>query len=679
MKHTIHEYEPEFPPAYVANGFVGLRIGANPLSGGTALVNGYAGLHETERIESYAPVPYPLRGDVSIDGLWASERPDWVTFREQSYDFGCGELTTRLEFTAGKVTAQIETLTFCSRSAPTLALQEIRVSVSAPCALTLRGAVDPAGVPGRSLSRDMLPLRWHVADGSLLWESAGGLHTCGLAMTTEFSGGDARKDDHAWGHTSGLTTDYTIEAEPGRPYVLRQMTSLVPSLLHAEPDRQAVRLVRIGLDRGFEGVREDNRTQWAELWKGRVRLIGAEPRWQEIADAAFFYLHSSVHQATPCSVAAWGLSRWQNYLGHVFWDADFYMLPALLLTAPHAARAMLDYRSRRLEGARANAALNGYRGLQFPWESLTRGDEVTPAWAAAIFLEQHITLDVAHAFSQYAYATNDDDFIAEQAWPALRGVAQWIESRVEQTPRGFEIRHITGVAEEVHNIHNNSFTNIAAVLVLREARECARRVGRTPPPAWQDIADRMFIPVDENGVILKHDAYRFQGEYSVPEPLLTLFPMGYQTTEQSANATIHYYLDLLPYYIGMPLIPSLTGVFAARLGDRERAMEMFERGLADYVTAPFLQFIEHHPHEKAPFRPPTTTYLANSSGFLMACLYGLAGLQLGPGDPQEWCHLPVAMPSGWEGVEVDRIWAHGRPARLSARHGDARAVITMEH
>lgn len=677
MKHTINQYKPEFAPAYVANGFVGLRIGENPLAGGTALVNGYAGLHETERIESYAPVPYPLCGDVNIDGLWSSQRPDWVRFQEQVYDFSCGELVTRLEFTAGEVTAQIDTLTFCSRALPTLAIQETRVSVTAPCTLTLRAAIDPDGVPGRCLTRDMLGVKWYVAEGSLHWESVGGLGTCGLAMVTEFPG-EARKDDHAWGHANAIMTDYTVEAEPGREYLLRQMTSLVPSLLHAEPDRQAVRLVRIGYDRGFEGVREDNRRQWAELWKGRVRLIGAEPRWQEITDAAFFYLHSSVHQSTPCSVAAWGLSRWQNYMGHVFWDADFYILPALMLTAPHAARAMLDYRSRRLDQARANAALNGYRGVQFPWESLTRGDEVTPAWAAAIFLEQHINLDVAHAFAQYAYATGDEEFMLEQAWPALRGVAQWIESRVQETPRGYEIRNITGVAEEVHNIHNNSFTNIAAVLVLREAMICARRVGKIPPPVWQDIAERMFIPVDEDGVILKHDAYHFAGEYSVPEPLLTLFPMGYQTTEQITTATVDYYLNLLPYYIGMPLIPSLTGVFAARLGDRERAMEMFERGLASYVTEPFLQFIEHHPHEKAPFRPPITTYLANSSGFLMACLYGLAGLQLGPGEPQEWCHLPVAMPSGWEGIEVERIWVHGHPARLSARHGDTRAVITTE-
>ena len=40
------------------------------------------------------------------------------------------------------------------------------------------------------------------------------------------------------------------------------------------------------------------------------------------------------------------------YAGHVFWDADVFVLPALAAIRPAAARAMLEYRIRRLPAAR---------------------------------------------------------------------------------------------------------------------------------------------------------------------------------------------------------------------------------------------------------------------------------------------------------------------------------------
>ena len=67
--------------------------------------------------------------------------------------------------------------------------------------------------------------------------------------------------------------------------------------------------------------------------------------------------------------------------------------------------------------------------------------------------------------------------------------------------------------------------------------------------------------------------------------------------------------------------------------------------------------------------------MANLGGFLMSCLYGLTGLQLGPEEPAEWCRRPVVLPEGWEAVEVDRIFVRGRPAHLLARHGAPRATL----
>ena len=70
-------------------------------------------------------------------------------------------------------------------------------------------------------------------------------------------------------------------------------------------------------------------------------------------------LLSSVREGGDDSIAPTGLSS-DNYAGLIFWDAEIWMYPSLLLMHPNAAESVLDYRRKTLPGARANASLLGY-------------------------------------------------------------------------------------------------------------------------------------------------------------------------------------------------------------------------------------------------------------------------------------------------------------------------------
>lgn len=688
--HATTQQRPEYQPAYLANGLIGLRIRQMPLPRGTALVGGFVGLSPEKSTEEYAEAPYPVAADIRLGRTWLSARPDLAVFRRQEYDFACGELRSRFDFAVGGVTAKVEVLTFCSRTQPTLVLQEIALVVDQACDAGLRAAVDPRGLAGRIRyfcmpGRDDRLVHGRDKDAILQWESPGALGTLGVALATEFVVGDLRdRTRNDYGHENDLqVVDYAIAAQPRRRYVLRQFASLVPSLLHPEPHWQASRHVGAGVWLGFDQLRAQNRAAWADLWQGRIRILGADAAWQEVADSAFFYLHSSVHAASPCSVAPFGLSRRSEYSGHVFWDCETFMVPPVLLTAPDAARAMLDYRSRLLPAARDNARLNGLRGLQFPWQSGNTGAEVTPYYAGAAggLTEQHINLDVAFAFAQYAHATGDEIFLRQQAWPVLEGVAEWIASRVTQTARGYEIRHITGPDEGLDNVHNNSYTNMAAIVVLREAAGCARRLGFAPPAHWAAIEQGMFLPIDPaTRVMLKHDTYEYKGGSCCPETLGGFFPFGYSHSPAVDAATLRYHLDKAETYLGMPMFSALFGTWAARGGERDLALRFFERGIRTHLVEPYLQFNEVASIVGESFLGPSTdqtVFLTNPAGFLMSLMYGLTGLQLDAGEPAEWAKHPITMPAGWDGIEVERIWARGRPARLRAVHGAARAEVEL--
>jgi hypothetical protein len=680
----VTEYKPEYIPAYLSNGVIGLRVGRIPLVEGLAIVNGLAAVHPVDQVESFARAPYPVAGDITINRLRMSEHLERTRFIEQRYDFSTAEFTSRFAYEVEGVRADAELVVFCSRTMPTLVLQELRVTVSGDCDLSIAVGLDPSGIAGAWKKRETrTPGAEHtVVDGSLLWETHGGLSTCGGAYVSTFEGPeDVKREREEQDVLAPLRTIYSLRAKAGATCVIRVISSLVPSQSHAEPHREATRLAAVGANIGFDRIRDDNRRAWRELWRGRVVLVGAGRRWQEMTDAAFYYLHASAHHASLFSTSMFGLAYWPNYhyyRGQVMWDIEAFVFPPLVLTDPHSADALLHYRSDRLRGARRNAALNGYRGLQFPWASGPRdGDEMIRVSAPLITLEQHVGLAVALAFARYAHVTGDTDFLRERAWPVLEGVADWLSSRVERTERGYEIKRIIGIAEQREEpVDNAGYINMAAKVVLGEAAAAARRLERDDAGAWERLASELFVPW-ANGVLLNHDRFTPDEKGvtgATPEVLAGLFPIGYCTDSETERRTIEFYLGRVGEYIGYPMLSPLLGVYAAWLGEREQSLELFERGYADFVTEPWSETDEFS-RKKFPDKPRVGPFQANLGGFLAACMYGLPGIRVGPEEPCEWARRPVILPAGWDAIEIERIWTRNRAASVRAAHGAQRARI----
>src|SRR5215211_3149514 len=144
-------------PAYVSNGLVGLRVLDIPLQPGVVLVSGYTGMHPEVQVDAAANAPYPLAGDIGVNGSWLQTAAHQAEFVDQRYDFSNGELTTRFRFRAAEATAEVEVLTFCSQKQPTIVCQEISVRVSTACELAIRSIIDISQILGRMWRRDLFP------------------------------------------------------------------------------------------------------------------------------------------------------------------------------------------------------------------------------------------------------------------------------------------------------------------------------------------------------------------------------------------------------------------------------------------------------------------------------------------------------------------------------------------
>lgn len=312
------------------------------------------------------------------------------------------------------------------------------------------------------------------------------------------------------------------------------------------PGEAAARsLLAEAAEAGFDRLLAEQRAAWASRWADADIRIEGDPDMQRAMRFALFALMAHAPDRGEAAVGARGVTG-PKYRGHVFWDTDVFMLPFLVAARPRAARAVLEYRIRRLGAARAAAAEAGFTGAWFPWESAADGRDVTPDWITGgdglplrVLTgghELHIVSDVAWAAAVYADWTGDRAFAAGPGGELLYEAARFWASRFERAADGSA--HLAGVIgpDEYHNfVRDNAYTNVMARWNLRRAAKWADAIaesagrggaghGNPPTPgeaereAWLELAGRIADGFDPaTGLYEQFDGFFDLEPVKIPE------------------------------------------------------------------------------------------------------------------------------------------------------------------
>ena len=661
--YACTDFSHRFDSAYLSNGLLGTRPGPNPLAHAPTYVGGFVFRHIPYDMECLSPALDPLETDIRVNHISLLDHPDLLTIKRQVLDTASGELMTEMVFAPSGVTLDIQVLQFASRSVPSLLCQEVRIVPSADAELELAARISTANVPGRTYM-DRAPEQTEI-DLVTGFEGHGALSRLGAAISVLTPDGLTRKEA-PFATPEGVTRSFMLRGKSGQPMRFQTVAALVSQFYSSEPELQAIRMARWGTSLGLDLLRKQNREAWDTLWKSRVKITG-DTDDQRVLDAAFFCLHSSLHASNQTGMPPFGLSQFEHYYGHSFWDTESWCLLPVTLTSPLTARSLLEYRVRGLAAARKRAALYGYRGVQFPWEAgQIDGSDVTPTFAATGWQEQHVTPDIALGFWEYQLATDDADFLREGTWPVLQAVAEWIASRGVETGRGFEMHHLMGPDEGVPGTTNNTYMNLVSKMALAAALRCAALVGTKPAASWSKIHDAMVIPMDPtHNVVLPYDGAKPGVSYSLGSlDLLTVHdpPISLDLVRRT-NA---YEAGLRgSEWAGIGFSVAASAATAAFLGDREKARQLFDQSWKNVWLDPFGMIRE----------APSQNYgcfLTNFGSLLQTTLLGFTGLRIREGD---WQVYPAHLPQGWSRIEVDRIWVRGDPKRLIAEDGRAARVL----
>jgi len=431
----------------------------------------------------------------------------------------------------------------------------------------------------------------------------------------------------------------------GSSYRFSIAGSSITSAHHDDPLNEAERLTIYAKLEGRDRLLAFHNRAWDELWKSDITLEG-DPAAQQDIHSMLYHLYSFVREGTALSPSPMGLSG-LGYNGHVFWDADLWMFPALLVLHPELANSMIEYRYERLDAAKRNAFSKGFKGAMFPWESAASGVEETPVWALSGPFEHHITACVGLAAWNYYCVTQDKSWLKEKGWPILSATADFWASRVERNgPGHYDIKNVVAADEWAENVDNNAFTNAAAKAVLQDAGAAAQLLGIPANPDWALVAANIPILRSADGVTREHAGYHGEGIKQADVNLLA-YPLKEITDPQQVKKDLQYYETRVPNEGTPAMTQAIFALLYARLGDGEKALHFFRDAYQPNLNPPFRVIAET--------KGGTNPYFATGAGgILQSVLMGFGGLDI---TPKGIVQIKSSLPGGWKNLVISGVGA----------------------
>lgn len=468
---------------------------------------------------------------------------------------------------------------------------------------------------------------------------------------------------------------YKLDVRRGRPITLDKFIVYVTSLDTEATQIESTVLGELeqAVSAGFETLYADQCNYLTDFWNVADIVIEGDDALQRGIRFNMFHLLQSAGRDGRTNIAAKGLTG-LGYEGHYFWDTEIYILPFFLYTRPEISRKLVEYRYHILNKARQRAREMAHpRGALYPWRTIN-GEECSANFPTGT-AQYHINADIALAIQRYYDATEDIEFMKQFGAEILCETARlWVEAGDFIATHGnrFCINGVTGPDEYQILVNNNAYTNLMARENLRFANEIviwlrqtdtaayealAQRISlqEDEPTAWQEAAEKMYIPYDQERRIIPQDdsflskaVWDFEHTPRENYPLLLhyhpLVVTRYQVCKQAdlvlGEFLLHDQFDRAQktrdynYYEPITthdssLSGAIWGIMAAELGDTEKAYRYF----ADTAT---MDLENKHGNTRAGI------HAANMAGAWQGIIFGFAGmrakrgLSFNPTIPKQW-------------------------------------------
>jgi trehalose/maltose hydrolase-like predicted phosphorylase len=466
-------------------------------------------------------------------------------------------------------------------------------------------------------------------------------HTVAVSSTFIFQN-DAPKLQHIKKSQKEHEVSFKVKLKKNQQYNFTLVGAACTTQNFKDPQSESERFVIYTLLNNKDELIKKHKKEWGNLWKSDI-VIEGDLESQLDVRLALYHLYSFAREDSDLSISPMGLSS-KGYNGHVFWDTELWMYPPLLLLNQNIAKSTLNYRFNRLTQAKERAINYGFKGAMFPWESDETGEEATPTWALTGTFEHHITADIGIAFWNYYRVTKDLFWLKEKGYPMLSEIAKfWVSRSVKNKDGSYSINNVIGANEFAPNVNDNAFTNGAAKTVLMFANDARKELGLEKNEEWNDVSDNLKILKFKEGITKEHSQYNGEIIKQVDVNLLA-FPLEIVKNQDDIKKDLKYYESKI-YVEGPAMSHSILAVLYARLGEPDKAFELFKKAYLPNKREPFGAL-----SESATSNNPY--FATGAGGMLQTVLFGFGGLHItNDGIIQK---NPI-LPSNWKSLTLKNI------------------------
>jgi protein-glucosylgalactosylhydroxylysine glucosidase len=626
----------------VANGMIGIVSSPEPFKVKDVVLAGAYDLYGRGRVSNFLRSFNLLNMTLDIDGKRIDGKV--VSNMKQQLDMKGASFTTSFDY-GDKAT--VSYTYYSLRHLPYTVLMDVTVSAKKDISINTASVMEaPDALKDVQNYYNEID-RPHVVI-SLLTSSAksptGKLLMCAsnTFLFGEKHGEEPRVIHEMWDNNMHLMK-FTKKIKSGETYRFSIAGASITSAHHDDPLNEAERSAIFAKLEGRERLINFHKKAWDELWTSDI-IIDGDAQAQQDVHSMLYHLYSFTREGTALSPSPMGLSG-LGYNGHVFWDTELWMYPALLVLHPELAKSMIEYRYQRLEAAKRNAFSKGYKGAMYPWESAETGVEETPVWALSGPFEHHITGCVGIATWNYYCVTQDKNWLKEKGWPILSATADFWASRVERNGTGhYDIKNVVAADEWAENVDNNAFTNAAAKANLQFATEAAKILGIEPDADWINVANNIPILKDANGVTKEHATYNGEGIKQADVNLLS-YPLKEVTDPKQIRKDLEYYESRVPNEGTPAMTQAVFTTLYARLGDADKAYHWFQDAYIPNLNPPFRVIAET--------KGGTNPYFATGAGgIVQSLLMGFGGLEI---TPKGIIQIKSVLPKHWKSLTIKGV------------------------
>ncbi|KAH9472459.1 hypothetical protein MJO29_001727 [Puccinia striiformis f. sp. tritici] len=523
-------------------------------------------------------------------------------------------------------------------------------------------------------------------------------HVCSSLRSKAFSRSELfeglpQLTDHS---TSTIAQSASLKLKREQSVVVEKFIGAASGDAFSNPQAIALQSALAGADDGFAAQLDSHRKEWSSIMtedsvddyglpeQGPSRIDPDIVELQILAITNPFHLLQNTLSSNAIALSdnSTALDNWSIsvcglgsscYGGMIFWDAEVWMAPGLVLSHPQAAQRIINYRVAQFPQAQENLKM-AYSSSQNQTNQFSPGDAIYP-WTSGRFgnctasgpcfdYEYHINGDIGLSFYHHLVATGNFNSFKRNLLPIYQAIAGLFSNLLSETSDWkYGLRNATDPDEYANHVNNPAYTMFLMKHHLITANELGNIFGQKTNPIWSKQAENLALPIDnQTGIILEYEGMNSSIEVKQADVVLI---------DDFLNFPNPHRLENLEYYGTKQSLngPGMTyGVYSVVenrfqvSGCSSYTYQLLSS--QPYVRAPWFQFSEQlvDDYSQNGGTHPAFPFLTGMGGDYRVTVYGYLGLRL------ELDHLSIepSLPPQIASLRYRKFYWHGYPVRAKS-------------